>query len=261
MKIGLCTSITNAAVAAEAGFDYIEENVQSLLVPDEPEEAFAPKLEAIQAAPLPILGANCFLPGALKCTGPEADVDRLERYADTAFRRARQAGLRFIVFGSGGARQIPEGCAWSLAWNQFLEGLRRIGPKAKRAGLAIAIEPLNRKECNFINSLEEGATMIKATQDPSYRLLVDIYHMKVDGEGPEAIVKQGRWVHHVHVAEKEGRFAPGTGGEDFGPYLRALKEIKYEGAISFECGWKQFPGDAAASLKGFREQVKAAGLG
>jgi len=260
MRIGLCTSITNASAAAEAGFDFIEENVQSLLVPNEPEEAFAPNLAAVKSAPLKTRAANCFVPATLKCTGPDADVDRLGKYAATAFRRAQQAGIRTIVFGSGGARQMPAGYEYRLAWNQFLEGLRRIASLAQRHDVTIVIEPLNRGECNFLNTLKEGADMVMASMNPHVRLLADIYHMRIEGEGPGEIVKQKRWLHHVHVAEKEGRFAPGTGGEDFGPYLRALKEANYEGAISFECGWKQFPEQAAGSLKGFREQVDAAGL-
>jgi len=234
MRIGLCTSITNASAAAEAGFDFIEENVQSLLVPNEPEEAFAPNLAAVKSAPLKTRAANCFVPATLKCTGPDADVDRLGKYAATAFRRAQQAGIRTIVFGSGGARQMPAGYEYRLAWNQFLEGLRRIASLAQRHDVTIVIEPLNRGECNFLNTLKEGADMVMASMNPHVRLLADIYHMRIEGEGP--------------------------GGEDFGPYLRALKEANYEGAISFECGWKQFPEQAAGSLKGFREQVDAAGL-
>jgi sugar phosphate isomerase/epimerase len=53
---------------------------------------------------------------------------------------------------------------------------------------------------------------------------------------------------------------PGTQGEDFWPYLRALKKIDYRNALSFECGWKQFPEQAANSLKEFRRQSLQAGL-
>ena len=260
MKIGVCTSIDNASILAEAGFDYIEENVQTLLVPEEPEEVFGPKLEAVKKAALPTLAANCFLPGTIKSTGPDLDEERIIRYAERTFRRAQQAGIRFIVYGSAAARQIPEGCAWTLGWNQMLGTLRRIAPTAKRCGVVIVLEPLNRKECNLLNSLSEGVYMVQGCLDPNVRLLADFYHMAVENEDPREIVPQVRWLQHVHVAEKEGRFAPGTGGQDFGPYLRALKEIDYKGAISFECNWKDLPAQAANSLKSFREQVKAAGL-
>jgi len=260
MKIGLCTSIEHATVLAEAAFDYVEENVQGFLVPEDSDGAFAARLEVARQAALPILAANCFLPGALKCTGAAVDTERLVRYAETAFRRAQQAGIRVIVFGSGGARQIPDGFDRALALDQFVSYARRIAPLAGQHGVTIVIEPLNKKECNFINSLADGAAIVEAVDHPHLRLLADIYHMSMDHEPPDEIVKHGRWIQHLHVAEREGRLAPGTQGEDFGPYLRALKKISYGSALSFECGWKQFPEQAAASLKEFRRQVLQSGL-
>jgi sugar phosphate isomerase/epimerase len=259
MKIGLCASVGQASLLAEAGFDYIEENVQKWLEPESPEEVFSAKLGTIRDAALPVQVANSFYPGAIKCTGPEIEMDRVLRYAASAFRRAKLSGIEFIVFGSGGSRQVPEGFDSACAWEQFVAVLRGIAPLAQEHGITAVIEPLNRKECNFITTLEEGAAMVAAADHPQVRLLADIYHMRVNGEDPGDLVKYGRGLRHVHVAELEGRQAPGTAGEDFGPYLRALKEAGYQGAISFEAGWK--PETIADGLKGFREQVRAAKLG
>jgi len=258
MKLGLCGPIGQASLVAEAGFDYVEENVQSWLEPESPDEVFAAKLGAVREAALPVLAANCFYPGAIKCTGPEVDMDRVLRYAASAFRRARLSGIKFIVFGSGGARQVPEGFDHAKAGDQFVAILRGIAPLAEREGVTVVIEPLGRHECNFITSLADGEAMAAAAEHPNVQLLADVYHMRMNGEGPEEIVKHGKMLSHVHVAEKEGRLAPGTGGEDFGPYLRALQEIGYRGAISFEAGWK--PESIAANVKSFREQLRAAGL-
>jgi sugar phosphate isomerase/epimerase len=260
MKIGLCTSVEKAPVAYDAGFDYVEEHVQNFLVPEQPDEDFAPNLEALRNASLPVIAANCFLPGSLKCVGPEVDADRLAQYANTAFRRAHESGIRFIVFGSGAARQVPDGFSGAKARDQVLALLRRIAPLAEAEDVVLLIECLNGKECNFINALAEGASLVEEVGSPHLRLLADIYHMGANGEAPEEIVKQGRWIQHVHVAEQEGREAPGIHGDDFGPFLRALKETDYQGAISFECGWRNFSEQAAGSLRGFREQVRRAGL-
>jgi len=260
MKIGACTSVNQAKAAAEAGFDYIEENVQNFLVPEAPDDLFAPFHLAAQNASLPVIAANCFLPASIKCTGPEVDLDRIVRYAGTAFRRAREVGMRFIVFGSGGARQIPEGFDSSEARKQFVDELRRIAPLAEKHDITLVIEPLGRKECNFITTLVEGASIIQESNHPHVRLLADFYHMAQNEEDPNEIAIYGQWIHHVHVAEKNGRLAPGSGGEDFGPQLRALKKADYRGSISYECSWKQFPDQAASGMKDFREQVRQAGL-
>ena len=260
MKIGVCTSIENAAIAREAGFDFVEENVQNFLLPEEPEPAFAAKRATTQGAPLPVPAANCFLPGALKCTGPIVDEKRLLRYAETAFRRARRAGIRHIVLGSGGSRNIPESFSPGEARIQFLHLLRELAPLAQAHDVVVVLECLNRGECNFLNALAEGAALVEEVSHPHVRLLADLYHMAVEGEGAPELIAHGRWLEHVHVAEVEGRQAPGTSGEDFGAALRALKEIGYRGAISYECGWQNFAAQATSSLKSFRAQVARAGL-
>jgi sugar phosphate isomerase/epimerase len=168
--------------------------------------------------------------------------------------------MQYLVLGSAGSRMVPEGFDRAKAREQFLVLLQRIAPLAQKQDVVIVIEPLHKAECNFINSLAEGASLVEATNHPNVRLLVDFWHMLKDGEDPNEIVVHGQWIRHAHVAEKEGRMAPGTSGDDFGPFLRALKRIDYRGTISYECGWKKFPDDAFDSLKNFREVVRAAGF-
>ena len=173
-KIGICTSVGNAATAKGAGCDYIEEGLRSFLVPDRPEAEFREKLGLLEGSPLPVLACNSFLPEALKSVGPEARHDEIIAFAGTAFRRAREAGVRTIVFGSSGSRNIPDGFDRGEARRQFVALLRRMGPLAREHGVVVAIEPLNRGECNFINSVSEGAGIVREVDDPGIRLLADI---------------------------------------------------------------------------------------
>ena len=52
------------------------------------------------------------------------------------------------MFGSGGARRVPEGFPKEDAFEQFVEFGKRIAPEARAHGLTIAIEPLCRDETN-----------------------------------------------------------------------------------------------------------------
>lgn len=260
MQLGVCTSIANAAAARAAGFDFVEENIQNFLAPLESDDVFAPNLAAARSAPVPVPAANCFLPASLKCVGPKVDTAQLLRYGETAFRRAHQAGIRHVVFGSGGARQIPDGFPPAKARAQFLQLLRDLAPLAQSHDVVVVVECLNPGECNFLNRLAEGAALVAETNHPNVRLLADLYHMSLSGDAPEEILKHGRWIEHIHVAEREGRRAPGTSGEDFGPCLRALKAINYPGVISYECNWKNMAEESPASIKSFRQQLAASGL-
>jgi sugar phosphate isomerase/epimerase len=252
-SIGVCTSVKNAEVLRKAGASFIEEGVRWFLVPHKPDSAFAPNLEAARACPLPVQAANCFLPGSLKSVGPDADHGAVLSYSETAFKRAKQVGIDTIVFGSSGSRAIPEGFSQRDAELQFVALLAKMGPLAEAQGVTVVIEPLNKGEVNFINTLHEGARLVEPVDHPNIRLLADIFHMMRMDEPASHILDVAHLLKHVHIAEKAKRTPPGTAGDDFKPYLAALEGEGYSGRISIECGWK----DLAAQLPGAVETIKS----
>jgi sugar phosphate isomerase/epimerase len=249
-KLGVCTSIDNANLLKESGYDYTEEAVGRFLIPPESEEKFSEKFSRFQNSEFPILACNSFLPGSLKSTGPETKHDQIIAFADTAFQRANKTGIKYIVFGSSGSRNVPDGFDKTTARQQFIELLKRMGPIAQKHDVVVVIEPLNKKESNIINSVYEGAQIARAVDHPNIKLLADFYHMAVEDEGPQALIEAGPLIKHCHIAEEEGRTAPGVNGDDFTGYFKALKQIGYTGAISIEGRWKaeQLP-QALAYLK------------
>jgi sugar phosphate isomerase/epimerase len=251
----VCTSIGNAAAVKSAGGDYVEETVQVFLVPDRPDSEFRDKARAAAGSPLPVLACNSFLPAALKSVGPDARHDEIAAYAGTAFRRAREIGITTVVFGSSGSRSIPEGFDRAEARRQFVALLRRLGPVAAAHGVVVAVEPLNRDECNFINSVAEGAAVVREAGHPNIRLLADFYHMLRENERPDALVDAGPLLRHVHIAEKDRRTPPGIAGNDFRPYLRALRRAGYAGDISIECRWDDLAAQIPGALKALKEQL------
>jgi sugar phosphate isomerase/epimerase len=254
-RIGVCTSVKNAELLRQSGADYIEAGVRSFLIPDKPEAEFAENLKAAQAGGLPILAANGFLPGSLKCVGPNANHEGVLEFAESAFKRARQVGIKTIVFGSSGARSIPDGFDRGVAELQFVALLGKMAPLAQAHNVVVAIEPLNRGETNFINTLPDGARLVEPVNHPNIRLLADIYHMLRMDEPPQNIRDVGHLLVHVHIAEKEKRTPPGVAGDDFTGYFQALKDVGYCGPVSIECGWKEMPEQLPAAIKTLRRQM------
>jgi sugar phosphate isomerase/epimerase len=236
--LGACTRIINAAAVKAAGGEYIEEAVRRLLVPDKSEAEWQKKLEEAKACPLPIEACNSFLPGTLRSTGSDANHEAVLEYAQTVFNRAQQAGVKIIVFGSSGSRKLKAGDTKEQAEKQFISLLKKMGPLAKANGITIAIEPLRRQECNFINTVIEGIGIVEQVNHPNIRMVGDIYHMLQNSERPDDLLKAEPWSIHVHIAEKEKRSAPGVMGDDFRPFFATLKKINYKGRISIEGKWK-----------------------
>ena len=256
-RIGISTSITNNEILAATGYSFVEENAREFLAPEEPDSAFESKLILLKESKLPLEACNTFLPGKLKCVGPSPAHEEILNFGETAFRRAQMAGIKTIVFGSGGARAIPEGFSRDEARKQFISLCTQLAPVAQKYNVVISLEPLNTKECNFINSVAEGGEIVKEVDNENFRLLADIYHMLMENESPANITKYGHLLYHTHIAEKTNRSAPGVSREDFTHYFRALKDVKYEGRMTIECIWKNLEEQASGALSALHRQISS----
>jgi sugar phosphate isomerase/epimerase len=234
MQFGVCGSPEIATIASAAGYDFFESSVGGLLCPLESEAEFQKRLANFRQAPLPCPALNCLLPGDLKVVGAAVDMAKLTDYAAIACRRASEAGVKVMVFGSGGARQIPDDFERTAAWIQLQEFGTMLAGQAAKNDVVIAVEPLNRKECNVLNTVGECADLVRAVGSLSFRLLVDGYHWALDHDSVEAVAMNGRLLVHTHVATVPNRLAPGAEECDLAPFFRALAAGGYDGRVSIE---------------------------
>ncbi len=255
--VGMTASLERAAELKEAGADFVVETVARLLMPERSDAEFASQRERIAALPLPVLGANIFLADPrLRCTGPNADHPRVLAFAATAFQRLREIGGEYIVFGSGGARQVPPGWAKERADEQFVALLQAMGPLAARHGIRVAVEAQRTSECNYLNRLAEVVTVVRGANHPSIRVLADLFHMRWMDAPPEEIERAGPWLGLVELAEKEKRTLPGTAGDDFRPYFRALRAAGYSGRMDIEASGPATMAEYRRAVATIRQQAE-----
>ena len=260
MQIGFCTDpATLATLPARPACDFIEGHVVNFLTPEAPDADFAPRAAAVKACGYPMPAANVLLPAALKVTGPEIDYARLDRYATNVFRRSKEIGITLIVFGSAGARMIPEGFSATKAFEQYVDVLKQFGPLAEENGVTLVVEPLNRVECNLVNTILEGAEAVRRANTNGVKLLVDIFHMLRNGESPDDIEKVGPLIRHAHVAEDKDRAAPSVNGEDLRPFYRALHRAGYRDRLTIEAVWTDLPNQLGPALEKLRGDLKDVG--
>ena len=254
--LGICGT-GHAEAAKAAGLDYLEANVTGFLMPENSDEEFAANKALAATITPPIYSANGFFPGDIKIVGPEADIERAVKYSQTALRRASEIGIKILVLGSSGSRSIPEGFSREEARKQFIDFLKRIAPDAEKNGVIVAIEPLQTEETNFINTVPEGAQIARETGSEYIAVIADLFHMARMKEPPEDIINSADKLVHCHIAEVEERTAPGVKGDDFTPYLNALKSIKYDGRMSFECSWQDIDTQLPKAIQTMREQIQS----
>jgi D-psicose/D-tagatose/L-ribulose 3-epimerase len=170
-------------------------------------------------------------------------------YVKKAFARLTRLGTEIVVFGSGGARRVPEGFSKEAAFAQLVEFGKRIAPEARAHGLTIAIEPLRRDETNIINSAAEGLALVTAIGDPNFQLMVDFYHLAIEKEDPEIVVRARDHIRHLHMANPHGRVFPLRWDEyDYAPFFASLRKSGFDKRISVEASTKDFPSEAPQAI-------------
>jgi sugar phosphate isomerase/epimerase len=143
---------------------------------------------------------------------------------------------------------VPEDFPRDEAWNQLVEFVSLAGQIAGTHGITIAIEPLNTKESNIINSVAEALELARAADHPFVRVLADLYHMQEENEPLEHIVDAGAYLVHTHTADT-GRFYPGSGSYPNREFLERLYAVDYNGRMSVECRWNDFEAECKKALE------------
>jgi D-psicose/D-tagatose/L-ribulose 3-epimerase len=233
VKVGYCTGLRNLEAAKAAGFDYVELGATEIAgLSDAEFDAAAARIKALGIA---TPAANLFLPPTLKVTGPQIDTEAQMAHVRKALSRLSKLGVEVLVFGSGGARRVPDGFAKEDAFKQLVDFGRRAAKEARANGITIAIEPLRKQETNIINTAAEGLELVNAIADPNFQLMIDFYHLASEQEDPAIVLRAKDHLRHLHVANPTGRVFPQKWEEfDYAPFFANLKAIGYDKRISME---------------------------
>jgi sugar phosphate isomerase/epimerase len=170
-------------------------------------------------------------------------------YVTATLGRLKKLGVKVVVFGSGGARRVPDGFSKDEAFTQLVDFCRRTAPIARENGITIVVEPLRKQETNIINTAREGLALVKAVDRPEIRLLVDYYHLTEEGESPDIIAEAGPLLAHAHIANPTGRVFPLQADESpYAAFFSNLCKIGYQGRLSVEASTKDFATEAPQAI-------------
>jgi len=124
---------------------------------------------------------------------------------------------------------------------------RAAGEIARKHGITIAVEAINRFECYFVNTMTDLAAHLSAVGHPNISGMYDTFHANIEEKDPiAAIAAIQRHLSHVHISEND-RGTPGRGHIDFAAVFRALKHSGYNGWLTIEAFGRALPELAAAT--------------
>lgn len=267
MKIGCCTNmiatgpdktgIEFTEALAALGFDYVELPLAELTALST--QAFDSLAQRVEVSGIRCETCNNFFPKTIRLTGDGVNTTEIDIYVEKALSRAKGLGVDYVVFGSGPAKNVPDGFPREVGYRQVVEMLQRIAPMAEQQGIGVVIEPLRSAECNLINSFAQGCALAKDVDRENVKVLVDYYHLTEEQEPVEHIATMGGdYLRHVHFARYDGRSYPVNAGEDRGyeSFFNALAAAGYKGRISLEAYTSDFLAQAPAALAFLRKQTQ-----
>jgi D-psicose/D-tagatose/L-ribulose 3-epimerase len=121
------------------------------------------------------------------------------------------------------------------------------GHRAEQLGVTLCLEPLNRFETYFLNTLEDASQLIHEIGDPNIRIHFDTFHANIEEKKPAVALRSAaKDLGHVHISEND-RGIPGTGHVDWHGILSVLREVGYDGWLTIESFAQPEPELAAAA--------------
>lgn len=240
VPLGICVYHEDVAWAEKAGCDYVELTVTHVR-PEVSEVEFGRLKERLSAFRVRPEAWRRFLPSTVPVVGNEVDPVRVKDYLAVTLARIAELGGEVVVFGSPGARSVPQGFAPARAEEQLVQFLHLAADAAGQHGITVVIEPITPRNTNCLNRVAEAADLARRVNRPEVKVLADLYHMAGAGEGPEAVSAAGADLRHVHlpIPDLAGLNEPRAITDRLPAYpvdefLRSLWAMGYRGRISIE---------------------------
>jgi D-psicose/D-tagatose/L-ribulose 3-epimerase len=132
-------------------------------------------------------------------------------------------------------------------WKWGVESMQQVAEHAKKTGVTLAVEYLNRFECYLLNTAADAARFIRDVGHPSCRTMYDTFHANIEEKSPaEAIRTAAPNLALVHISEND-RSTPGVGGINWKATFDTLREINYGGWMTVEAFGLALPAIVAAT--------------
>jgi D-psicose/D-tagatose/L-ribulose 3-epimerase len=134
-------------------------------------------------------------------------------------------------------------------WKRAVGVFQELTPLLDRCGVTLAIEPLNRYETYFLNTVEDAVQLCSEVAHPKVGILFDTYHANIEEKNLSiAIETAGKWLRHFHSCEND-RGVPGSGHIVWPDVFASLRKIRYDGWLTIEgFGFSLGALSAAASI-------------
>ena len=195
-----------------------------------------------EQAGLPIVSIACVAVGLIDFN-PSVQRFHLQRcraYLDLAYEYKARNLLLVLGEYIWERQVIPPAEQWQTA----VRNLRELGKYAAHLGLQIALE-LEPFQLSLLNNVDRMVRFLDEVDHPAVKANIDISHLVLAHTPAEELRRLKGKAIHVHLSDCDGKvhgdLPPGRGVVDFAPYLREIKALGIDGAVSIELEYSPEP--------------------
>lgn len=247
MKFAICQELfeqtpwdEQCRTIAESGYKGIE--VAPFSISDDLAQVTDSELDELRQTAenhgLEIIGLHWLLAKTegLHLTSPDKTVrEATADYLQLLARVCARLGGRVLVFGSPFQRNLQDGVTREQAMAHAAEVFQAAVRAFEEHDVVLCMEPLTKKETDFINTCAEAVELMKLVDHPTFILHQDVKAMlgAESDSVPDLIHRYKNVCGHFHVNDTN-LLGPGMGETDYRPILKALLDAEYDGWVSVE---------------------------
>ena len=175
------------------------------------------------------------IPSGLSLGSADAEVRRkASDYLADCLKAAADLGAELLAgplyspvgFFTGVRRTADEWRYTVDCWQELRSAVEQTVP--------VAIEPLNRFETYFLNTVDDAAALCGEIGDARIGMLIDTFHANIEEKSIGAALRRaGRHLKHLHTCEND-RGIPGSGNVNWQEFFAAIRELRYDGWLTIE---------------------------
>lgn len=248
MKLGLINSawvqanqptVFGLRKTKEIGFDTVDIFVDPLEIDIRERRLIKDECDRLG---LPIVSLACVAVGLIDFNPSvrKFHLSRVRAYLDLAYEYQAKNVLLVIGEYIWNKEVIPPDEQWRLG----VEAVRELGQRANDLGLDIVLE-LEPFPLSLVNNIDTMVRFLDDVNVPSVKANIDISHLVLSKVAPEELRRLKGRAGHVHISDCDGKvhgdLPPGRGVVPFEPYLREIKALGIDGAVSIELEYSPQP--------------------
>ena len=191
---------------------------------------------------LPIVSIACVAVGLIDFN-PSVQrfhIDRCKKYLDLAYEYDAKNVLLVLGEDIWHREVIPP----AEQWKTGVENCRRLGDYAEKLGVQIALE-LEPFHLSLVNDVDTMVRFLDDCNHPAVKANIDVSHLCLSKVDPKELRRLKGKAIHVHISDCDGKvhgdLPPGRGVVPFEPYLKEIKDLGIDGAVSIELEYSPEP--------------------